>query len=116
MPIKGEIWDINLDPAQGHEQAKTRPCIVVSNDQMNTKMALSIVVPLTGTGWYTKAGKLSPAMVEILAGDGGLSKNSYSTAFQIRTVSHSRFTQKRGMLSSAKLLEVVRSVQDIINF
>ncbi len=116
MPIKGEVWDINLDPTQGHEQAKTRPCIVISNDQMNTKMALSIVVPLTGTGWYTTTGKLSPAMVEILAGDSGLSKNSYSMAFQLRTVSHSRFAQKRGALSPTKLLEVVRSVQDIINF
>ncbi len=116
MPTKGEIWDINLDPAQGHEQAKTRPCIVISNDQMNTKMGLSIVVPLTGTGWYTKSGNLSPAMVEIPTAESGLSKNSYSIAFQVRTVSHSRFAHKRGTLNPAKLLEVIHSVQDIINF
>lgn len=115
MPIKGEIWDVNLDPTMGHEQAKTRPCIVISNDQMNTKMGLSIVVPLTGTAWYTKSGKLSPAMVEIPAQEGGLDKDSYSMAFQVRTVSHSRLTRKRGMLSPAKLVAVVMSVQNIIN-
>jgi len=116
MPIKGEVWDVRLDPVQGHEQSKTRPCIVISNDQMNTKMALSIIVPLTGTGWYTKSGKLSSAMVKVSAPEGGLNKDSYSMAFQVRAVSHSRFAQKRGALSPDKLLAVVRSVQEIINF
>ena len=116
MPLKGEVWDVNLEPTQGHEQSKTRPCVVISNDQMNTKMGLSIIVPFTGTGWYTKSGKLSPAMIEILAPEGGLDKDSYSMAFQVRTVSHSRFAKKRGLLSQAKLLEIVGTVQDIINF
>jgi mRNA interferase MazF len=115
MPVKGEVWQISLDPAQGHEQAKSRPCIVISNDQMNTKMGLSIVVPLTGTGWYTRSGKLSPAMVKVLPPDGAVTKESYSMAFQVRTVSHTRFTKRLGVLSSAKLKEVVRSVQDIID-
>ena len=116
MPTKGEIWNVHLDPIQGHEQGKTRPCIVISNDQMNTKMNLSIVVPITGTPRYTKAGNLSPMLVYISAQEGGLEKDSYSMAFQVRTVSHSRLAHKRGKLSPAKLLEVVHSVQDIINF
>lgn len=116
MPLKGEIWDVNLDPVQGHEQAKTRPCVVISNDQMNTKMGLSIIVPFTKTGWFTKSGKLSPAMIKVSAPDGGLKKDSYSMAFQVRTVSHSRFAKRRGLLSEAKLSEVVHSVQNIINF
>ncbi len=116
MPLKGEVWDVNLEPALGHEQSKTRPCVVISNDQMNTKMGLSIIVPFTGTGWYTKSGKLSPAMVGVLAPEGGLDNDSYSMAFQVRTVSHSRFTKKRGLLSQTKLLEIVGTVQDIINF
>jgi mRNA interferase MazF len=114
MPVKGEVWQITLDPAQGHEQAKNRPCVVISNDQMNTKMGLSIIVPFTGTGWYTRSGKLSPAMVKVLAPDGGMTKDSYSMAFQVRTVSHQRFAKQLGVLSSSKLQEVVRSVQDII--
>lgn len=116
MPAKGEVWAVNLDPAQGREQEKIRPCVVISNDRMNTKMGLSIVVPFTGTPWLTKSGRLSPAMVEVIPPEGGLTKHSYSMAFQVRTVSHTRFTTQLGVLSEAKLLAVVRSVQEIINY
>jgi mRNA interferase MazF len=116
VPIRGEVWEVNLDPAQGHEQAKLRPCVVISNDTMNTKMSLSIVVPFTGTPWYTKSGKLSPAMVEVSPPDGGLLKTSYSMAFQVRTVVHSRFAKRLGVLSKESLDPVVRSVQEIVDF
>ncbi len=105
---------MDLNPVQGHEQAKMCPCVIISNDMMNTKMELSIVIPITGTAWYTRSGKLSPAMKEILPPEGGLKKASYTMAFQVRTVSHSRFTKKMGKLSSKKLSEVVQSVQEII--
>lgn len=114
MPLRGEVWEVNLDPAQGHEQAKFRPCLVISNDLMNSKLGLSIIVPFTETAWYTKSGKLSPAMVEVLPPEGGLTKASYSMAFQVRTVSHIRFSKKLGALSAGKLSEVVGSVQEII--
>lgn len=105
---------MDLNPVQGHEQAKLRPCVIISNDMMNAKMELSIVIPMTGTAWYTKSGKLSPAMVEILPPEGGLEKPSYTMAFQVRTVSHFRFAKKLGKLSAKKLSEVVQSVQEIV--
>jgi mRNA-degrading endonuclease toxin of MazEF toxin-antitoxin module len=55
-------------------------------------------------------------MVEIVPPEGGLWKKSYSMAFQVRTVSHSRFVNKLGMLGQVNLLRVVRTVQEIINF
>lgn len=115
MPLKGDVWLIDLDPTQGHEQAKTRPCVIISNNQMNTKIGLSIVVPFTGKGLYTKSGKLSPIMVEVLPPEGGLSKPSYSMAHQVRTVSHTRFTKQIGSLSPPVLADIVHSVQDIID-
>lgn len=114
MPNRGEVWLINLNPTQGHEQARVRPCVVVSNNQMNSKLGLSIVVPLTGTGWFTSAGKLSPSMVEISPSEGGLSKISYSMAHQVRTVSHDRFAKRMGALSVSTLSEIVETVQAII--
>ncbi len=72
MPLRGEVWEVDLNPVQGHEQAKLRQCVTISNDMMNTKMELSIVIPMTGTAWYSKSGKLSPAMVDILPPEGGL--------------------------------------------
>ncbi|MFA7339126.1 MAG: type II toxin-antitoxin system PemK/MazF family toxin [Candidatus Obscuribacterales bacterium] len=115
MPLKGEVWLVNLDPAEGHEQAKIRPCVVLSNDQMNTKIGLSIVVPFSGSGWFTKSGKLSPIMVEVLPPEGGLTKASYSMAHQVRTVSHSRFMKQIGTLGVPVLSQIVRSVQEIID-
>lgn len=53
-------------------------------------------------------------MVEILPPEAGLSKPSYTLAFQVRSVSHVRFIKKIGALSAAKLEAVVNSVQDII--
>lgn len=115
MPLRGEVWAIDLNPVQGHEQAKIRPCVIISNDMMNSKMELSIVIPVTGTPWHTRSGKLSPAMVEILPPEGGLEKPSYTMAFQVRTVSHKRFTKKLGILTAKKLSEIVNSVKEIID-
>jgi mRNA interferase MazF len=115
MPIRGEVWTVDLEPTLGHEQGKIRPCIVVSNDLMNTRMGMSIVVPVTGKGYYIRStGQLSPVMVEVLPPEGGLVKASYSMAFQARTVSHSRLIKKLGALSDATLKSVVRTVHNII--
>jgi mRNA interferase MazF len=113
-PIKGEIWLVNLMPIVGHEQDKARPCVVISNDQVNTKLEISIVVPLTGVPRYTQSGKLSPSMVEILPPEGGVTKTSYSLAHQVRTISHLRFKKKLGSLTASKLKEIVVSVQEVI--
>jgi mRNA interferase MazF len=114
MPLRGEVWFVNLNPTQGYQQAKTRPCVVISNNLMNTKMGLSIVVPFTGSPFYTQSGKLSPALIQVVPPDGGISKDSYSMAFQVRTVAHNRFIKKVGDLSDGKLHAIVASVQEII--
>jgi mRNA interferase MazF len=44
----GVYW-VNLDPTKGHEMAKTRPCVVVSPDQLNKHLQTVIVAPLTST-------------------------------------------------------------------
>ncbi len=89
-------------------------CVVLSNDGMNTRIALSIVVPFTGTAWSTKYGELSPIMVEVNNPEGGQTKTSYSMAHQVRTVSHTRFSKKLASVNPATLDKIVKSVQDII--
>lgn len=34
-PARGDVWTVNLDPVRGHEQAGTRPALVVSVDRFN---------------------------------------------------------------------------------
>ncbi len=44
-----DIYWVNLDPTQGREIQKTRPCVVVSPDEMNSALGTVMVVPLTST-------------------------------------------------------------------
>lgn len=59
IPKRGEIWAVNLDPTAGHEQQKTRPCLVLSETAFN-QMGLIVVAPITSgspgpyTGFSTK--------------------------------------------------------------
>ncbi len=47
---RGEVWWVNLDPVVGTEINKTRPALVVSPDDMNTRLPRVIVAPLTSRG------------------------------------------------------------------
>ena len=43
----GEVWLVRLDPTEGHEIRKTRPCAIVSPDSMNRHIGTVIVMPMT---------------------------------------------------------------------
>lgn len=51
-----EVYLVSLDPTLGSEIAKTRPCVVVSPDEMNDHLATVIVAPLTRSvkGWPSR--------------------------------------------------------------
>ena len=44
-----DVWLVNLDPTQGSEIRKTRPCVVISPDGMNRHIRTVIVAPMTST-------------------------------------------------------------------
>jgi mRNA interferase MazF len=48
-PRRFEVWLVSLDPATGTEIKKTRPCVIVSPDEMNRHLRTAIVAPLTST-------------------------------------------------------------------
>lgn len=83
--LRGEIRVVDLDPTRGHEQAKTRPCIVVSDDRFNRSASgLVVVVPLTlvsrGIPWHVRVGPE----------DGGVREESWAMTDQVRAVSRDR--------------------------
>lgn len=50
VALRGEIWEIDLNPRKGREQKGTRPCLVVSTDGMNrSRFGTVIVCPITTT-------------------------------------------------------------------
>jgi mRNA interferase MazF len=51
MEIKRfDVFLISLDPTRGHEIKKTRPCLIISPDEMNTHIGTVIVAPMTSKG------------------------------------------------------------------
>jgi len=47
---RGEVYWVNLDPTVGSEIQKTRPCLIVSPDDMNAALPRIIIAPLTSGG------------------------------------------------------------------
>jgi mRNA-degrading endonuclease toxin of MazEF toxin-antitoxin module len=47
-PLRGEIWEFDLNPKRGHEQRGVRPCLVVSSDPLNrSTFGTVIICPIT---------------------------------------------------------------------
>jgi mRNA interferase MazF len=85
-----DIYLINLDPTLGSEIQKTRPCVIISPDEMNDYIKTVIVAPMT-----TK-GKIYPTRVKCnFQGKEGL-----IVLDQIRTVDKIRLVKKLGVLDS----------------
>lgn len=101
---QGEVWDCQLSPVEGHEQAGRRPCLVISVDQLGTGPSeLAIVVPITRTRRIALDYEIEPP-------EGGLTDTSYAQPYQVRTVSRERLVARRGKVRDATLGEVIRRV------
>ena len=90
-PRQGEVWLVALDPTKGSEIRKTRPCLVVSPDEMNQHIATVIVVPLT-----TRI-RAYPTRIGIHFHG----KTGQAALDQIRTVDKARLVKKLGAVPDA---------------
>lgn len=98
-----EVFWVNLDPTVGSEIQKTRPCLVISPDQMNLYINTVIVAPMT-----TK-GKPYPTRV----GCKFQGKQGMVILDQIRTVDKTRLVQKVGRLDTKTQAEVLRVLGEL---
>lgn len=81
-----EIFQINLDPTIGSEIKKSRPCIVISPNEMNRHIATVIIAPLTSKG------KDYPSRVPCTF----KGRKGQIVLDQIRTVDKTRLVRKMG--------------------
>lgn len=95
-PFRGMVVEVMLDPVVGHEQGRSRPCVVIQNDVGNRFSSTTIILPLTDASHVKKP---SPIYVLVKKGDGGATKDSYVLCDQIRTVDQQRFRRVYGTLS-----------------
>src|SRR5436305_12700589 len=51
---RGEIWLVGLDPAEGHEQKRRRPVLIVSPEPLNRVTKVPVVLPITSGGSFAR--------------------------------------------------------------
>jgi mRNA interferase MazF len=100
---RGEIWLIDLDPAQGSEASKKRPAVIVSNNGANTAATrlgrgVLTVVPVT-----SNTTRVYPFQVLLPAGTTGLDRESKAQAEQVRSVDVTRIQRRMGHLPGPTL-------------
>lgn len=109
---RGEIWSINLDPNVGAEINKIRPAIIVNDDAVGT-LPLRVIVPITN---WNERYLNSPWMVRIAPdSDNRLTKTSAADAFQVRSLSTTRFKQKIGFLPVVKMQEISKALALVLD-
>ncbi|WP_071288234.1 type II toxin-antitoxin system PemK/MazF family toxin [Mycolicibacterium llatzerense] len=101
--LRGEIWQVDLDPVLGSEANKQRPAVIVSNDRANSTAArlgrgVVTVVPLT-----SNTDKVYPFQVLVSGAGSGLTADSKAQAEQIRSVATQRLLRRIGRLTSNEL-------------
>ena len=100
---RGDVIEVNLDPAVGTEIKKTRRCVVIQNNAGNKFSPRTIIVPATGAENVVKP---FPIHVLVGAGEGGFQKASVVLCDQIRAVDKSRLVKIVGRLSSSTMEKV----------
>lgn len=95
-----EVYWVNLDPTVGVEIRKTRPCLVISPDEMNRHVRTAIIAPMTTKG-YSYPTRVACRFK---------GKNGHVVLDQIRAVDQSRLVKKLGRVddkTAAAVLEVL---------
>lgn len=108
---QGEIWNANLNPVKGSEQAGFRPVVVVSGNLLNTHLNIVIVVPLT-----TKIKKYKGNPILIPSSTNGLKSESEMLIFHIRSLSKDRLVKKIGNIEAGDLALSVKTLNEILKY
>ncbi len=109
---KGEIWLVRLDPTVGDEIGKTRPVLVVSDDEVG-KLRLKVIVPITA--WNDLYSPLQ-WMVQIEPTlENGLAKVSAADTFQVRSVSKQRFVRQLGVISYTIMEDICEALTIVLD-
>ncbi|MBW6473771.1 MAG: type II toxin-antitoxin system PemK/MazF family toxin [Anaerolineaceae bacterium] len=100
-----EVYLINLDPTIGKEIKKTRPCLIISPDEMNKYISTIIIAPMT-----TK-GRNYPTRIPCQF-DG---KDGQIVLDQIRTVDKIRIIRKLGKINTSTQKEVLTALTELFS-
>jgi mRNA interferase MazF len=99
-----DVFLVNLDPTIGHEIKKTRPCLVVSPDEMNRNVATVIIAPMTTTS------RVYPTRVAVTF----KRKNGWIVLDQIRAVDKRRLVKRLGTITEPVILRVKATLSEML--
>ena len=100
---RGDVHLIRLDPTLGSEIQKTRPCVIVSPDELNAHLRTIIIAPMT-TG-----GRAYPWRIRCRY----QRRSGYVVLDQLRTVDRERLVKRLGALSSETMTDVLVALQEM---
>ncbi len=102
-PKRGEVFLVNLDPTIGHEIGKTRPCVIVSPDELNAHLHTVIIAPMT-TGGHGYPFRVKCQFQR---------KSGHVVLDQLRTVDVRRLVRRLGALSGATRARIGATLQEM---
>ncbi len=95
-PSRGEVWQTELDPVRGHEQAGTHPVLIISDDILNASPAgLFIGIPITSKVKRTR----TRSHVPVTPPEGGLNMASFIKCEDVRSLSSERLRERLGKVT-----------------
>ena len=99
------MWWVELDPMQGSEIKKTRPCVVITTNILNQTRRAAVVVP------YSTAPRAAPPLTIPVSCAG---RACVAVIDQIRTVTKERFRQRIGSADATEMESITESLRDIL--
>lgn len=96
---------MSLGPTRGREIRKTRPCVVLSPDELNDHLSTFLVAPMT-TGGHTYPFRISCRFKK---------KDGYVVLDQLRTVDRARLVRRLGRLSNTTLKKALAILQEMFS-
>lgn len=100
-----DVWLVGLDPTQGSEIRKTRPCVIVSPDEMNRYLRTVIIAPMTSTQ------KPYPSRINLTF----QRKKAQVVLDQICTIDRDRLLRRLGRISSTRSSELLGKLQEMFS-
>lgn len=100
---RGDVHLVRLDPTLGSEIRKTRPCVVISPDELNQYLRTVIVAPMT-TGGHAYPWRIACRFQN---------RSGFVALDQLRTVDGERLIKRVGRLSNEATTEVLETLQEM---
>jgi mRNA interferase MazF len=104
-PCRGEVWWVSLDPTQGSEIRKTRPCLVLTTDVLNRMRGTVVVVP------YSTAGCAHPPITVPVMCQG---RAAVAVVDQVRAIAKHRLVERIETAAAGEVAVVAAALAEVL--